>query len=537
MTAKTKRILLILLISVIAIAAIGYLGINPLLNNVLKKQVEKRLIGNFAYEYDTIMVDVFKRSVTLKNVKWRFPKDSSHVKHKGTVKVFSVEGVSLFSFSGDLGIKSILVDEPTFSTQIQVNKFLNSKDDTSRLKQFNFYSLIDQKLNSLEVDKIKVSNADAQWYSPDFKKVWREVKDGHLLVEDFKIDSATAAQNNGLFGLSNFDLHFKKASLFLPDSLHSIELGYTDINYPKKSISIDSLRLKPLIRNEQLARQFYYEKTSIDLLLPKITFEELDFDQLFEEQSISISKLTLTEMELLAFKDKNAVEPTDYKPLPQKLLRQLSKSITLDSLIINNASIAYHQKDKSSDEIGKVNFEEINGSIANITNDSMRLSKNAKAVFKFSTLLFDKSNLSAEIEFQLDDDNSQHKITGSLAPIELKEANQIITPLQAFLIKDGQTKDLAFNFWLNNEEAQGDLKFLYNNLKVQKLDAKTLQKGKLDNKLISFVANSFVVRNSNPDWKGDEKKGEINFKRNKQKSIFHFWWQAILTGLQSILMS
>ncbi len=537
MTAKTKRVLLILLISVIALAAIGYLGVNPILNNVLKKQVEKRLIGNFAYEYDTIMVDVFKRSVTLKNVKWRFPKDSSHVKHKGTVKEFSVKGIGLFAFSGDLGIKTILVDEPTFSTQIQVNKFLNSKDDTSRLKQFNFYSLIDKQLNSLTVDEIKVSKADAQWYSPNFQKIWREVKNGYLEVKDFKIDSATAAQNNGLFGLSNFDLHFKEASLFLPDSLHRIKLGYTAINYHKKEITIDSLRIKPLIRNNRLAKQFYYEKTSLDLQLPKIKFEGVDFEQLFQQQTIAINKLKLNDLKLIAFKDKNAVEPSDYKPLPQKLLRQLSKSITLDSLVINNASIAYHQKDKSSDEIGKVNFEQLNGSIANITNDSLRLSNNAKAVFKFSTLLFNKSSLSAEIEFQMDDENSQHKITGSLAPIELREANQIITPLQAFLIKDGQTKDLNFSFWLNNNEAKGDLNFLYSNLKIQKLDDKTLKKGKLENKLFSLVANSFVVRSSNPDWKGNEKKGKIDFERNKQKSIFHFWWQAILTGLQSILMS
>jgi len=534
--SKGKRITIIIFSAIAALALFGYLGVNPLLSHLLKQQVEEKLIGNFTYEYDTIQVDVFKRSVTMKNVRWQFPKDSSKVKHRGTVNEFSVDGISILALSGHLHINAITIDKPHFNTQISINKLFNKKNEAKRLDQFNFYSLIESNLNSLEIDEIKVQSAEAKWFSPDFKEIWRQVEGGFLKVESLRIDSAVTAKNNGLFGLENFDLQFEKGLIFLPDSLHKMRLGKTKINFETESINIDSVRVKPIIKDKALAKAFELEKTSLDLLIPHVDFNGIQLQQLFEEQILDIQHISLNELRLEAFKDKEAIEPTAFKPLPQDFLKNLSRNINIDTIDIINASVVYEQRDKGSDEVGKVNFEEINGKITNVTNDSVRLLKNGHAIFEFSTKLFDAGHLSAKVNFDLQSANMDHSISGHLQAISLTEANQIITPLQGYHIKSGEVDDLYFNFHLNKQKASGDLRFLYKDLKIQKLDDRSLESENLKNKLISFVANAFVVRKANPNWRGQEKAGKIDFERVEHKSIFHYWWYSILSGLQSILM-
>ena len=50
----------------------------------------------------------------------------------------------------------------------------------------------------------------------------------------------------------------------------------------------------------------------------------------------------------------------------------------------------------------------------------------------------------------------------------------------------------------------------------------------------SFLANTFVINNKNPNGK-NLRVGEIYFERDKQKSIFNFLWKSLLSGIKPSL--
>lgn len=537
MSHSKSRIFLITTGIILGIFLIGYLGINPLLNYVLKEQVEKKLVGNFTIKYDTIMVNIFDRSVKMKNVAFQFPKDSSEVKTRGSVSEFAVKGISWWSVFGDLKIDEISIAEPKFNTQISANKLFETKSDTTKKSKFNFYKLIEGNLNSLNVESIIIERAAAKWYSPDFSQIWRELDNGNLHVSKFVIDSATAAQNNGLFGLSDFSLDFKSAKLYLPDSLHSIILGNTIIDYERNMLSIDSMRLEPIVTKQQLNAKFKYEKTRIHLKAPKIRIFDIDFNRIIKEQKLDIAKVVIENLYLEAFKDKNAVEPTFKRPpLPQSVLKDLTNSLTIDTLQLTNSYIQYEQKAEKSNEVGKVDFTKLNAIITHITNDSLELAKNPNMLFSFNTFLFGKSSLKADVNFNLKSKSNSHNIVGSLAPIDLADANEILTPIMAFSIRSGKLSKFKFDFTLTNTHSSGVLDFRYEDLKLEKMDSKSLNEGDFKDKLFTFAANTFAIRDANPGWLGDVRTGEIDFDRVMHKSIFHYWWQSLRTGIQSTVV-
>jgi hypothetical protein len=47
-----------------------------------------------------------------------------------------------------------------------------------------------------------------------------------------------------------------------------------------------------------------------------------------------------------------------------------------------------------------------------------------------------------------------------------------------------------------------------------------------------FVANNFVLKDSNPSGKKEPRIARMHFERNKQRFMFHYTWQTIFSGIK-----
>ncbi len=79
----------------------------------------------------------------------------------------------------------------------------------------------------------------------------------------------------------------------------------------------------------------------------------------------------------------------------------------------------------------------------------------------------------------------------------------------------------------NNDYATGIMRFYY-----KKLNIAVLNKEKHTNKrLVSFIANTFVVNSSNPKYFFFLKRGKMYMKRNPNKSVINYWSNILMSGL------
>lgn len=541
MTEKSKKtpfwIKLVLIIAGIAILII--FAINPILKNILAGQVESKLTGNFYYTYDDLSVDLLTRSVVFEGVKWKFPKDTTDFDQSGSVDKFGVRGISLFSLIGETDIKidKLFFENPTMLIRIK-EAGAADKDSTKTDDEFNFYSLIKGNINSLKVNKIEINNGNASWINPENKKLLRKINSVDLDVNSIELDSAIASSNNGWFKLENVILDCDGGELFLADSIHKIQTGKIHLDYSTSVISIDSLQMVPLFSRDEMSEVSHYETDRIEILSNVLKINGIDIKKLMVQEKLRIKHILIDGFDLVAFRDKNPPFPMHQRPaLPHLALKNLKLNVHVDSVEIKNANIRYEQLSAKTQEVGAVYFSDLNARIVNITNDSLSYKEDSTATMSVSTNLMGQGNLAVDFVFNLTAQNGDHWFKGTLGEFDLTELNGIFKPLTTVSVRSGRVDEMNFNVRLNNDISDGEMTFLYSGLKIDKLDKDDLDDEGLDNVFVSFVANTFLVKQSNPAGNSDPRVGIVHFERIKEKSIFNFWWKSMFTGMTSTVVT
>jgi len=84
----------------------------------------------------------------------------------------------------------------------------------------------------------------------------------------------------------------------------------------------------------------------------------------------------------------------------------------------------------------------------------------------------------------------------------------------------------------NNYGSNGTVSFFYKYLEIAVLKQDEEENNKLKKRgLMSFIANNFVIAQSNT---GDDKNKDpkkVSYKRDPEKSFFNLIWKTLFTGL------
>jgi hypothetical protein len=353
-------------------------------------------------------------------------------------------------------------------------------------------------------------------------------------IRHIHLDSAIAAENNGWLTFRNATLEGKRGELFLADSLHKIQLKKIKIDYSEQTISIDSFELIPLIAKAQLHDSRRYETNLMKITLPKVRMIGVDIHHLMVSNKLHVDQVLLDRLSLDVFRDKNPPIPYDlYIEFPQVALKKAKLNIKIDTIHLTDGHIRYEELSDLTQKAGVVFFSEINGTFLNITNDSVSWQQNSLANLKVSAKLMGKGKFESDFTFDLSSNSGDHWIKGSLSQFEMTELNIALIPLRALSIRSGFIDELEFDISLNNNLANGKVKFLYSDFKIDKLDEQDLKGEAIDDTFKSFLANTFLMQSSNPTGKGDPRIGTIHYYRAPNKGIVNFWLKSIVDGVKS----
>ncbi|WP_332910689.1 hypothetical protein [Algoriphagus boritolerans] len=100
---------------------------------------------------------------------------------------------------------------------------------------------------------------------------------------------------------------------------------------------------------------------------------------------------------------------------------------------------------------------------------------------------------------------------------------------------DGTVTDGNWQFTLTDDEAIGEMKFAYSDLKIQFLDSLTLEQGQGKLRIYTVGAN-LLAKNNNPRALSNRVVSrKIYQERDKRKFVFSAWWKATFSGLRSTL--
>ncbi|MEQ8624575.1 MAG: hypothetical protein RJQ00_06970 [Vicingaceae bacterium] len=430
-----------------------------------------------------------------------------------------VDGFSLYQliFKKHLAIDKVVIAAPEYSKYALKNEKVekNSQKHKLKLEQLSFKNIevIDGNLQLFSIDSSlihQVNQINSQLIGIDID-LTKPFIPSQIEYSGFNItmDSSCLFQNSK---------HFLTTKKVLINDLSGIIVK--DLNYCPNKIYMNGSKKEQYRVN--------WTNATIDSL-----HLSLDWNLLQNKQQIHSDKLIINQLEYSSLINKNYPKKEHKeKLLPHQMIQQLNLSMTLDSILIINSRFEYNETKKGRNDRGVIYFTEFNATIENITNDSASLATNNQMKATIETKLMSQSVMAVIIDYNLASAEGNHRIHGNLANFDLTNLNKVFMPLALIRFEEGHLTKMDFNYYLNSTFSEGTLDFYYENLNISVFNDKKENNPQIIDKVISGLANSFIIRKSNP-LRGHYIKGDIDFTREKDKSFLNFWWKSLFSGMKS----
>jgi hypothetical protein len=266
-----------------------------------------------------------------------------------------------------------------------------------------------------------------------------------------------------------------------------------------------------------------HERDHFDINIKSIVLKDQDFgykqDSLFYFTSPS---LEILDPNLIVYRNKLVVDDAKVKPLYSKMLRNLNFDLTLNSILIKNASIKYIEKVKSDAIAGEIDFSKLDATISNLSNTYKSPDKTS---ININATFMKQTPIDIEWYFDINDVNDHFIFKADMGQLNANKMNMFTEPNLNVRL-EGEIHKLYFTIDGYDNTSTVDLKLNYEDFKVIIMQ----KKERKENKFLSAVVNIFVSKDSDKR-ENQFRNGSASVERDKTKSIFNFIWLNASKGL------
>ena len=433
----------------------------------------------------------------------------------------------LFKKNVDLG--SLRVEQPV----LQVTSML--KDTTTQHKPL--HETASGLLKNLHIGTIKATKANLTYREAIKKrKDVLALRNVNLTVDNFTLDSASFYDQDKAYYASNIEIEASSSFYNVPNGYYRLTTDSISLSTRNKNFSASKVHFKPSIGPTALARAKGRATTYIKLDVPLVRVSGLNYPMHSRTNDIFARHILISKPRLSAFKDKQHFTERGSQPLPHDLARSISGRFGIQEIEIENGYGRYEELAPQANKTGLIYFSGFNSTLHNITNVPGRMSRKKPAVVKARAKLMGKTPMQVTIRLPLLDKSGYHTLQGNIGSGGPQMLNPILVPTNFIKVDKGYVQSIRFDVTLNRRRATGTMRAIYQNLEIELLStgAKSGKDQGLGKKILSKVADWFLIENSNPDKKGEKPRiARISVNRKKERSVITYWKDCIAMGLMS----
>lgn len=437
---------------------------------------------------------------------------------------FATGRLSLNSLNWDkeaFSIGDFLIDKP----DLKINQTLRVKPvlKDSPDEKSSIYEQLANIAPLISINNFNISQASIDYDSRlvGEKATHQKLNTTSVIFKGLKIDNQ---QMN--FVLDDIDFKTKDLHFPLDNGFYTLKVADIELSKSKRILQLGQIHLDAAFPKTEFAYHHPRNKDWFDVTVGDITFFDIDFPSYFSDKVFKAKKLSVSDVSLLNYKNQKIEIQHNIMPLIYEGLHKMPVKFDIDSLDVRNFNVVYEELSKNGTTPGKIFFTGMNGKIKGFTNFPQN--KHHFMALKADGRLMGTGYFTARWDIPVDSVNDYFRLSAHLINFDLRELNQLITPLAPAQVESGVVKDLKFITDASSKGATVDMTFLYNNLRLKVLKN---QDGQLvENKLISRAANA-VLKRDNPDIKkGKEKKPRkvhSEIERDPYHSTFNYFWQIL----------
>ena len=430
-----------------------------------------------------------------------------------------------------LDISAIVIDKPDLTI---INKRYAFNDTVKVGKPKAPYEIMKKIFKQLKIDSISLNDISVNYINKS-KPVIKHTALKHLdiNISDVLIDSLSALDPNRFYYTKEVNVILHGYQIKTPDSLYTASLKQIYFSTSKRKIILDKVTFLPRYNRTDFYKKVGRSTDRFTLRFDQITLSDIDLQSILSDQILYAGVMDIKKSNVEIYND-NSYKGKKTNKIgkdPHQALQDVALDLKLKRINLSHTNITYAEADATSGATGIITFNNTSGYFTNVTNDDDAKKVNPYMSAHVRTTFMGVAPLQVNFKFNLLAKDGAFNYNGTLGSFDGRKLDKLLKPLALVHIEQADIKKLNFNVNASNYKAKGHLEFYYNNLNVQLLK-KVDGKAELQNQgLISTVANT-LIRDDNPDKKGNFSPGPIDLPRDPTTSFFSFLYKALLDGIK-----
>jgi hypothetical protein len=499
------------------------------ISHLLKDKIYTESQGKYRVTLGDASVSIFGRSLTLKKFELlptgRIRNTDAAVSM--VADEIRLDGIHLISF---LSNEELEINEITFVRPIillfHAEKEL--REDSAEIKQ-TLFSVIGGELNSVSVEKISIQDALFKIYKRGEREAVLVSDKNNIELSTFMVNARVDSLRRH-FLTEKFSIRMNSCIYRPPGGLYFLKGRNLFASYHDSILRIDSLQLVPKFTKQEFGKKAGQQVSRVNLKMQDILFSSMNVQMFVERNWLVAEKLSVGKLDINVHRDKNMELAKTVKPSLQRIIFNIPFRTRIDSISVKQSDIVYEHFAENTKEPGKISFKELQANITGFNNDTSSKKNNGILTMKISCSFMGKGRLAGRYDFPLTTDKEHFKCSGALTSFPLTEVNKMLENTMYISIRKGIADSLLFSFKADEKSSNGTMKFLYHDLKLDILDKRNnREKGK--RRFLSFIANTFVVKDGNPDKDGNVRMTSIHYDRYPYKYFFYYTWKSLQSGI------
>jgi hypothetical protein len=537
-----KIVLISISFSIVAIIACGFLYWNTHKNKIIKTEFEKAIVksnkGFYKVGYGDMIIDEASGFLSIRDMKLRFDSSTyqSFVEKGGKVPsmVFNMDIPEI----NVVGVKTTraLLDKEIIGRKLEIKNPVidlqytyKGKDSIRNVPTQEIYRQILGNMDMIQIDSVLITGAQLRTSNRNTGKLIIEVNNIDLSLLDVKVDSIADADSTRVLFSKSLNVNVAKIAWPSPSRLYDYIAKNISLNSAAGTLSVNQVLIDPRLGENAFVNAIPTQDDRFNFSFNNIVFSGVDMRKLSDEY-LKAETMSIGRSAFKIYRD--LARPRDKKNrvgyYPHQVLDDVPLVFNIRKVNVRNSFIEYKERNHITRQSGLVQFYSVNGSITNFTNDKHDPNKVMRAVINSNFL--NKTPLKTNWAFYLFHPKGRFDVSGTMGSINGRDVNALAEPMGPASIKEGRFNGLSFDLHGNDYSMNGNVKFLYEDLKVALLE-KDKGATETDKKFLTSLLANFVIKNSNPRGDDEVRVQQVYLTRNTNRSLFYLTWKTIFKGI------
>src|SRR5690606_10601469 len=243
-----------------------------------------------------------------------------------------------------------------------------------------------------------------------------KLKNVNISIQDFLIDSISQKDTSRIYYSAGLDFKMDSYQIATRDSMYHINFKAIDFSTSKKQLEINRVEMKPRHSKTDFYKVVDNPTDRFDLALDSLIIHNIDVFQFLKNQRFYASKISTKKGFIEVYNNTNYQRRKRNREGkdPHQQLQKLAWIFNVDTVSILNTNIIYEELNKTTQQKGRITFNNSNTNFFNVTNDSVKTSQDSIIRTEFDANFMKSAQLKVNFKFNLASSNGAFTYRGEL---------------------------------------------------------------------------------------------------------------------------